>query len=480
MPKLIVGPIKDPITAEEVKPRPLKPPRRRRAEHDFDRGEPPRIPTGEGPTVEQSPPTENAPTTGPEPNRSITFDSYAPMVDPSLPGIFNLVPPDPSGADSDNGVILYVGNTYLVASTDGGASFTDHDPTAFLPAATGHPVDQIMIYVPHRDLYCWMLQHDPSARSGEGHFRLAVSHSSDIAADVEQGWTVYNFSSSDLGSPGVATDRQDLAYSESRLYMTTNLVGTGRVVMSLALDDLDLRQSVSWSHTDPLDRRYTFSHLSQQNSLNVHMVAIESTTSLEVMTFDDGAGSYGFNSVAVGQFPTDADLKSLDPDGVDWLTRGVAHVSAALVDDHSLWVAWDAAASAPGETPVYPNAHVRIARISTDNWTTIEERQVWNPDYAFAYGCLALTNGDVGYGVGVGGSNDYPNSCFGILGDFVVYFRDTSTSTAGASSEARWGDYITVRPSTVDPRRFAAFGYYTDGVGNAYQQRPFHLSYGRP
>jgi len=227
--------------------------------------------------------------------------------------------------------------------------------------------------------------------------------------------------------------------------------------MSLALDDLDQRQPVSWSYTDPLDGRYTFSHLSQQNQLNVHMGAIESTTSLEVMTFDDGAGSYGFHSVAVGQFPTDADLKSLDPDGVDWLTRGVAHVSAALVDDHSLWVAWDAAASAPGEAPVYPNAHVRIARISTDNWTVIEERQVWNPDYAFAYGSLALTNREVGYGVGVGGSNDYPNSCFGILGDFIVYVRDTSTSTAGASTEARWGDYITVRPSTVDPPRFAAF-----------------------
>ena len=93
-----------------------------------------------------------------------------------------------------------------MASTDEGASFTDHDPTAFLPAATGHPVDQVMIYVPHRDLYCWMLQYHPSAGSGEGNFRLAVSHSSDIAVDVEQGWlppigAVYNFSSSDLGSP---------------------------------------------------------------------------------------------------------------------------------------------------------------------------------------------------------------------------------------------------------------------------------------
>jgi hypothetical protein len=210
------------------------------------------------------------------------------------------------------------------------------------------------------------------------------------------------------------------------------------------------------------------------------MAGIKTTTSLEVMTLDDGAGTYGFHDVTVGQFPVAADLKSTDPDGVDWLTRGVANVSAALIHQGDLWVAWDAAASAPKESPSYPNAHSRIARISLATWKVIDEHQVWNPDYAFAYCCLASADGNVGYGVGVGGSRDYPNSCFGILGDFVVYFRDTSTATAGASTEARWGDYITVRPSNADLRRFAAFGYYTSGKGDGYQQRPFHLKYGRP
>lgn len=479
MPKLTYQESRKPITAELVKPRPLALPRRRRAEQNFDRGEPKRIPKGRGPAPEQIPPTGTSPTTGPGAERKIEFSSYNPIVSPGNPGIFNLVPPDPSGGDSKK-VILFVGNTYLVASTDGGASFTDHDPTAFLPAATGRPVDQVMIYVPHRDLFCWMLQHAATASTGEGHFRLAVAHARDLVDDVERPWVVYDFTSTDMGAKGVATDRQDLAYSETRLYMTTNLVGTGRVVVSLSLDDLDAGRTVGWGRTNALPNRYTFSDLSQQNRANVHMAALKTTTSLEVMTLDDGAGTYGFHDVTVGQFPFSADLRSEDPDGVDWLTRGVANVSAALIDKGDLWVAWDAAASAAGDHPFYPNAHVRIARISVNDWATIEERQVWNPDYAFAYCCLASTAGDIGYGVGVGGPRDYPNSCFGILGDFVVYFRDVSTATAGASTEARWGDYITVRPSAADSRRFAAFGYYTDGVGSGYQQRPFHLSYGRP
>jgi hypothetical protein len=237
--------------------------------------------------------------------------------------------------------------------------------------------------------------------------------------------------------------------------------------MTLDLEDLAQRRAV-------LD-------LSQQNSKNVHSVAIASTSTLRVMTLDDGAGTYGFHDVTVGQFPVTADLASLDPDRVDWLTRGVANVSASVVRDSSLWTAWDAAASAQGDQPFYPNAHVRIARIDTGSWKAVQEAQVWNPDYAFAYGCLAIgPQGDVGYGVGVGGPHDYPNSCFGILGDFVVYYRDSSTATPGAGSEPRWGDYITVRPSARDSSRFSAFGYFRKKSGVGASQRPFYLEYGRP
>ena len=381
-------------------------------------------------------------------------------------------PPDPSGADSGR-VILTVGNSYLQVSLDGGATFTDHDPTTFLPSAAGRAVDQVMIYVPHRQLFAWMQQHDKNA-AGDGTFRLSVASVNDIVADVERAWSSYDFTSSMLGLPKVATDRQDLAYSETRLYMTTNL--TGRVVMSLNLDDLVNRVAVQFGYTNPMDGMFQFSDLSQQNSVDVHSVAIATSSSLRVMFVSDSAGTYEFHDVDVGQFPTASNLTSLDPDGKDWLTRGVANVSASVVSGGHLWAAWDAAPSPDGNP--FPNAHVRLVRIDRSNWTAVEERQIWNPDYAFAYGCLAVgRENEIGYGVGVGGSNDYPNSCFGILGDFVVYFRDSSASTAGAGSEPRWGDYITVRPSDADARRFSAFGYFT-AAGEV--QTPYFLSYGRP
>ena len=471
--KLIAGEIRPPTDA---KPKRLRRATRRLAELGLDRQvDRPRIPFEPGPRVEQSPQTETGPNDGDQ--HRIEFTTYT----PGTPKFSGPIPPDPSGADGAGGVVLYTGNNYLMASTDGGLTFKEHDTTAFLPAAVKRPVDMVMIYVPHRRLFAWMMQHGKAATTGDGTFRLSVAHVQDLSSNVETAWTTYDFTSSNLGLPGVATDRQDLAFSESHLYMTTNLVGKGRVVMTLSLDDLDQGKPVHMSHTKPLDGMYQFSDLSQQNSINVRSVAIASNSRLQVMTLDDAAGTYGFHDVTVGQFPKEVDLISKDPDGVDWLTRGVANVSASLVQGNNLWVSWDAAASPAGENPVFPNAHVRFARIDMSNWTTAQEHQVWNPDYAFAYGCLAAGHdGDIAYGVAVGGSHDYPNTCFGILGDFVVYFRNSSTATPGAGSEPRFGDYITVRPSVADARRYTAFGYYVDKVGTGSAQRPFYLSYGRP
>jgi len=160
----------------------------------------------------------------------------------------------------------------------------------------------------------------------------------------------------------------------------------------------------------------------------------------------------------------------------------VANVSAVLSHGDDLWIAWDAAASKPGDKPLYPNAHVRIAQAKVSTWNVVSEMQVWNKDYAFAYGALALNAaGEIGYGVAVGGKSDYPNSCFGILGDFVVYYRDTSDTTAQGNGIPRWGDYITVRPSLITPDKFAAFGYFTKKTtGGGNFQTPYYLQYGRP
>ena len=209
--------------------------RRRLAERGLDeRVQRKKIPLVKGEPVEQSPSTFPVETTGPGDGHKIEFTIYTPFT----PSRGVLQPPDPSGANGDTKVVLTVGNSYLLMSSDGGITFKEYDPTTFLPAAVGRAVDQVMIYVPHRRLFAWMQQHGTDATSGDGTFRLAVASVDDVANDVQRAWTVYDFTSSMVGLPKVATDRQDLAFSETRLYMTTNLVGHGRIVMTLDLGDL--------------------------------------------------------------------------------------------------------------------------------------------------------------------------------------------------------------------------------------------------
>lgn len=53
-----------------------------------------------------------------------------------------------------------------------------------------------------------------------------------------------------------------------------------------------------------------------------------------------------------------------------------------------------------------------------------------------------------------GGGGNYENHVAGFWGDFVVY--QTTNSNVGT---ARFGDYVTIRQNTADPKKFDAFGY---------------------
>ena len=431
----------------------------------------------------QSEPTSPKDLTGPGgEEHGIVFPTYTPLSEPKNPGLFNLAPPDMSGADSERGVTLFTGNTYLGASKNRGTSFVDLDPSTFgWPKIPGRAVDQVMIFVPQINSFAWMMQHGQSSGTNDGNVRLAVASADKLATSFTSAWTTFDFTSSDFGFPGVATDRQDLAFTDKYLLLTTNLVGKGRIVIRIALSEL-VKGTGTLQYTRPLDGVFQFSDLSQQNGVDTHMAGIVDGSTLRVFSCTDGNNNFQVRDLRVGSFPRADDLLSLDPNKVDWLTRGVANVSAVLSNGDDLWIAWDAAASSRGEKPFYPNAHVRIARAQVSTWKVVSEAQVWNPDYAFAYGTLARDgNGNIGYGVGVGGPGDFPMSCFGILGDFVVYYQDNSDATAMDSpTEARWGDYITVRPSQNAPGKFAAFGYFTKKkVGGSFQT-PYYLVFGRP
>src|SRR5207248_2287638 len=117
---------------------------------------------------------------------------YPPQDKPSDAGFIGYFTPDPSGDDSEPGVVLQTGNEYLRYSNDNGLTFqmmanTDVIDNSF---AGGEQGDQVMLFVPGIQCFVWYLQY-AAGPSGDGAFRIAYAKLSDLTSNVLGVWSVY-------------------------------------------------------------------------------------------------------------------------------------------------------------------------------------------------------------------------------------------------------------------------------------------------
>lgn len=393
---------------------------------------------------------------------------------------------DMSGADSEGGTVMMSGNWFARYSTNGGGSFTSVDPTTVFPKWADHDFccDQIVIYVPSIDRFVWFMQHDADS-GGIGAFRLAVASPAAIKKDFQSAWTYWNFTAKDFGL-SEDLDYPDLSYTEEFLHIATDATTTnGRLVVRVALSDLQAGGSLPGRHTQPdKSKSAVGAHLVQGSGDGAFWVGSPDNSTLQVFSWADSSTSYSWYSKSVAAYPNGT-LSSKGPNGNDWLKWLSTHVpgfhvSGAVRVRDVLWLAWTASSgSGTSGGPSFPNAHVRIATIDIPTSTVTSEQQVWNSGYAFAYPSLnANSKGEIGIAVGVGGTNNNAHSSFGIIGDHVVWHVDE-----GDTTPARWGDYLTVRRNQRNSNHFAGFGYYTtkDTTDAAkYDAHPFYLVFGRP
>lgn len=187
--------------------------------------------------------------------------------------------------------------------------------------------------------------------------------------------------------------------------------------------------------------------------------------------------------MAVAAWPNDQH-NSFGPDGTNWLDKLQGFPNFAVTggverDNGRVLLAWTASngrGSARGFD--FPNSHGRVVEVDLAARRLVGELQVWNPDYAFAYPVLAVnTRDEVGILLGFGGTNHHANCAMGILGDFVVWYRDDSSRTV-----QRFGDYLTTRPAQRHRSRFGAWGYFVtkvSGFPDPCIYHPFYACYGR-
>jgi hypothetical protein len=148
------------------------------------------------------------------------------------------------------------------------------------------------------------------------------------------------------------------------------------------------------------------------------------------------------------------------PSGTNWLSGAGGFPGNSVLGitrrNNEVWCAWTANAGGG-----FTNAHVQVVKFRNSDYSVIEQMQIWNNDYAFAYPCFATnTDNEVGVSLLWGGVTTEASHAAGFMGDFVVYYPRLSNTT-----NARNGDYVTIR-------RYNSNGSWFDAAGYTIQNNP--------
>jgi hypothetical protein len=375
-------------------------------------------------------------------------------------------------------VVMYTGNWYAARSTDGGQTFQYIDPfTTFPdPPNLGYCCDQVVNYIASIDTFVWLLQYGPKSGPDANNIqRLAFAKTADVIAGR---WRLFDITTDALGLAGQFLDFPDLAVGPNFLYVTSNVFtpqgsSAGAVVVRLRIGSID---------NGPVTANNFVS--SDLNSLRVAQNSGETaffathfdTSTLRVFSWNEGQTAPTSTDVGVARWIGGQGYQSRTPDGQRWLDRADPRLTGAALAGDELWFAW----SVDKGSNQRPNAFVQIARIDANNLTLLENVNVFDPNAATAYGSLSSNkNREVGISYMIGGGQQFPSHMVGIL---TGNRRDVLTATGDrGTSDAQWGDYLTVRPMFPGQTLFAATGYTMNGSGDGSNRdaTPRYVVFGR-
>jgi hypothetical protein len=443
-------------------------------------------------------------------------------------------PPDPSAAGADpsgfvlisannragaaDGAVSYskdFGKTFTTVNLTSKSGFTDPalpKRTDFFPEVDGGLCcDQVVHYVPGRNLMIWLLQYwSPAinvgglAQKGQNRLRIAFATPQAAAADFLHAWSWFDVSPTTLGDTTATDwmDYPDLAYSNGFLYISVdhgfwnaglntsgNVIGQQvrndrRWMVRASLDDMvNKAASINLSYYEPIKGGLVKAHFAQSAPDTMYYAAQPDTSTLSVFADPDSSPDVPtpkdipvtLRCQNTSTNPCDYTVSDT-PDNLDWNVAphgvlGATYVAPSVFcppggcagPTRFLYFAYDGGRdNSVGRA--YP--YVRVEKVDADALNLVSELDIWNPGFAFATPALVWRAGsgkdEVAISLATGGGGTYADNAVGFLGDFVAYVTTSSNATqSDNASNVRYGDYFSVRNATgpVTP--------YGQGVGFA-------------
>ena len=394
-------------------------------------------------------------------------------------------PSEPSGARAGN-IIFTTGNKYAAISLDGGATFNEIDPTIYSGSANpatdgGFCCDQVVQYLPSIDRFAWLIQYWGNSKNANK-LRLITFHPSDLTASGIGPWLFVDFLSTDVKLKNIL-DFGELAVGNTFISVSATGKSQGLVVIRIPIAALDVVGSFTYHYTNADDSVHAYEARLAQNPGDTLFWAGHSVpgTTMRIFRWPDSGTGYSWTDLRIRDWPADANnFVSLCPgnSSTNWL------VSVAFPDVigatrrflNEVWFAW-AAPSGGG----FPNVHVQIARIDVSNWPNIrliDQPQIWNQDFAFAYPALYTNEcGDVGVAVMFGGGSSNPSGAVGIANSDGILTHTVYYPELGDVCENRYGDYLTVR--SADGVTYQGFTYADQSLRGGLERNVRYVQFHR-
>jgi hypothetical protein len=364
---------------------------------------------------------------------------------------------------ANNGKEIFVsGNWYATKSLDDGSTWTFVDPYTLLPPpGSEFCCDQVVLYDRSRELLFWVLQYVRDA-NGTNVLRLAVKDGGTLGNDV---WRWWDFNPKETNAAWSAEwfDYPDVELSDNFLYITMNSFEGEQwrrsVVLRLPLDAL--------TGTGALD--YGYWNTTQNFSLRcvrgatdiMYFASHNSTAQLRLFTWPESAKTPSFRDVNVATWNAGAYIAQ-GPDGANWLQRCDPRITGAWIANGKIGLAWSA--NRRGTRP-YP--YVRIVEVDAQTMENGVDRDIWSPNYAYAYpNACPNREGEIGITLFRGGNTINPSHVVGVWNETTQTWelRATASGTNGPADN-KWGDYLTCRRYEPDGTSWIATGYTLKGGG---------------
>jgi hypothetical protein len=393
---------------------------------------------------------------------------------------------------NDRNAILYTGNWHAAVSGDDGMTWSYLNPaTQFSSLRGGFCCDQIAYAVDRGDssLVFWLLQYRDDGVNG-GALRLVVYEGRNELLD-QANYCQHTITPATINESGVKWfDFNGLSSTDDHLFLSTKVV-----------------DSATGNHVTGAVVRWDLSDFEDGNcSLSTGRVYKNATGSLQNTALAQGAGStmYWGKRTANGQIDiwdlpdgtntATQHTKTVStwaasgrgqshcpvPDGTDPCARANDKLNVAFIHDGKLGFAWNVA-----DGNGFPFPHIRMARFDLPSLGLVDEPDVWNPSYAWAYAAAGVSaEGHLGLSLYRIGGGSFPRARVALVDDVDtnidslnvhgVITSDAGTVDPTGQLAGRWGDYSVVRPYGNCANTFAgAVHSQQGGTGDSSSEHRF-------